>query len=522
MPSWVSLLLRGANAASDIISATRTVMGGINALANPLAGLQSKMLHSITQGLNLSVTDHLTEGLYKIAGVNSPEVVAAEHGLNAFLRGDSVAAEGHFAQLGTALVGTDDNIGAQARFLGVIDSLHRLNDLVDPIRMTAQVLTGNTSRVKQMLNNIQDASNMVKDYRVTIKDGRVQGIYGSHYITLSLANEVMNPRKGVRNADDMRAVLKAYAQLPVVTIHGKQVELEGAYHLTPNQVKVVAEQVAPQARRAMRLLNASDSPHTNEAALDTTVSRLDMVKISDHYYARASERIKTRLQQFAEGKMTRDIFMQQTGADIRRLNFNLQLLSVGGIGNLNNKTMMLISQRSEETMRSLARMIDDIMPAGRQHSADAGSVPYKAEVPGKGMLAHSTLPPDKMRYREEGAAISITPAQLAKMHSAIVGPSYKDAQDSYRDTLGAVNDDPEDVYEVRRLEEGKENCPFCIEWADIPMPVGQLPRIGDGCYNVIYNGGSCYCKMDVPDESELVSFGYRDEQPSESRNIAEG
>lgn len=210
----------------------------------------------------------------------------------------------------------------------------------------------------------------------------------------------------------------------------------------------------------------------------------------------------------ASGRITFAQYRRTMGAEVRRTIIAQTILNIGGAGNLTDSVLAGMHQRIKQSLHSLDDFVDELKQRGKTAPANKPNLPDTDALPGQTVesaltaihandLAGSDISDDS--YASEGI-ITVEDGQTAAKFAT---DATNEGQQAFR-TLVTENAAEYNLMEVRRLEEGIENCPFCIEWADKPMPPGQLPPIGDPrCLGVQYNKGGCHCVMDTADDDEI-------------------
>jgi hypothetical protein len=479
-----------------------------NFIRNPFGALVGQAVNNLLGDSIKDITDQVVSGTLTGLDLDGEHLQAAERVVDSFIAGNSPMFEGAIDQVLNTLDSKDDSgIGARQSLLNLSESLTTLFEAVDTPRNVIKAARGNKDAITKLIGDGKIAQD-IKDFRVPMKDGRIVGIHGKKYLLLSFLNEFLNPRaEGVR--------LEAYYELPTAERDGRTVELKGATTLERSTVENqkigdLIRSVRENARFKKRL----DKKTVGEAG-EEFAARLEMTKLADLETQRVKKRIQDHFVNFKLGIIEAEELRYRVNKDVRKLFFSLELLAVGGLGNLTDAQIEGVHKRSAATMRGLADYLDKTIQNAstkRDLDPDAGTPPAPSRG-SAGFAKYTKNAEDKVfgwtvsGVKSDAVREMFTDTYINKLAERAVGPAYESSQQAYRDLLGAISDSVNEViYEVRRLEDSIENCPFCVEVADDPQPVGVLPPIGDGnCYNIKYNGLFCYCKMDVATDEEINS-----------------
>lgn len=475
---------------------------------NPYSAIAGEAVNKVLGGSIKQFTDDLVDGVLTGLDLNGQDLKMAERAVDAMISGNSPMFESAIDDIINTLDTKDDSgIGARQSLLNLSESLTNLFEAVDTPRQIIKAVRGDQSAITKLIGDGKIAR-QIKDFRVPMKDGRIVGIHGKKYLLLSFLNEFLNPREeGAR--------IEAYYELPIAERNGNVVELKGATTLERGMVEnaKIGEVIAAIQKNA-RYSKKFDKLSVEEASKDLS-ARLNMTKLADLELMRVKSKIQQHAKDFAAGATDAEEFRYRVNRDLRKLFLSLELLAVGGLGNLSEEAITGIHKRSATTMRSLGDYIDktiEAMAQKRGGDPDAGTpVPSSRGAAGFEKFwrdeGNQVFGWKQSDYVSDSVRDMFTDGYVEKLGDRAVGPAFERSQAAYREILGEISDESQEaIYEVRRLEDGVENCPFCIEVADDPQPVGVLPPIGDGnCYNIKYHGGFCYCKMDVATDEEINS-----------------
>lgn len=360
---------------------------------------------------------------------------------------------------------------------------------------------GSTMSISKLLGSLWRGLSL-DSYRPEIVDGRIVGRHSKLYLLLAHLNEYVNPRDGISTAD----AVNAYFRDPVDGATGEALKW---VKLSQAETGTAAPTVA--AATVMRMKKDPEGMRSLAMFADKlkNVDRASFVKIAQEYYARARERMLAATEDLASSRITFGQYRQTMQAEIRRNILAQTILNIGGIGNLTDRILDSVHQRIKQAVQGLDDFIGELKDRGRNKALQGKpDLPDTDALPGQTVesgltstaasrLANVVISEDS--YADEGIITEADQETAGKFATS----ATDEGQAAFR-TLVEENANEYQLLEVRRLEEGIENCEFCIEWADKPMPPGQLPPIGDSrCLGVRYNTGGCHCIMDVATDEEI-------------------
>ncbi len=339
-------------------------------------------------------------------------------------------------------------------------------------------------------------------YRPQIIDGRIVGRHSKLYLLLAHLNEYINPREGISIAD----AVQAYFRDPVDAATGESLKW---VKLSQAQTGAAAPTIAAATVARMRQDPEGMKRLAQFADKLKNVDRATFVKIAQEFYAKARERMMSATEDLASGRITFGQYRRTMMAEIRRNILAQTILNIGGIGNLTDRILDSVHQRIMKAVEGLNDFIDELKSRGKDKALpNKPDLPDTDALPGQGVeSALTSIPASRLAgvdisedsYADEGIITATDQESAGKFATS----ATDEGQAAFR-TLMEDNANEYNLLEVRRLEEGIENCEFCIEWADKPMPPGELPPIGDSrCLGVRFNTGGCHCVMDVATDEEI-------------------
>lgn len=342
----------------------------------------------------------------------------------------------------------------------------------------------------------------LEGYRPEIKEGRIVGKHSKFYLQLAYLNEFLHPR----GADLSAYFREQVDQEGKSTKPGLGSISEGA----ATAVGAIATAVRRRPEEMKRLAEVAEKL--------STVDRAKFVEMAVAYEAQAKARMKQATEDLAAGRISFAGYRRMMVGEIKRNIIAQTILSIGGAGNLTDEILKNMHARLRQDVKGLDDFIEEIKSRGTKSSdlfgAETGTspdlpdLPQTDALPGQSVedaLTNATM--QTLTGSSEFAADGVITTEDMETAGKFSDSGFAGGQENFR-SLVAANANEYNLYEVRRLEAGVNNCPFCIDWADKPMPAGALPPIGDpGCYGVKYNKGGCHCTMDVPSPEEVEESG---------------
>lgn len=350
----------------------------------------------------------------------------------------------------------------------------------------------------------------LEGYRPQITEGRIVGKHSKFYLLLSYLNEFVNPREGGP------VDINAYFRDPIDPetnriIKWLKLESDKTSEAAPLVAGTAAKRVKSDPDYLRKLAQAGDKL--------STVDRAVFLKVAQEYFVEARRRMMSAAEDLAAGRITFKQYRRTMVSEIKRSNLAQVILSIGGVGNLTDTILANVKQGIQRDIQSLDEHIADMQSRGQPMRSimaaepaskfpDVPELPEEDSIPKKTIAsALTSADPEfladvdiNVGYAEEGV-ITVDDIETAGKFSSAAANA---GQQQFSQMVGD-NANEDELWEVRRLEEGVENCSFCITWADKPMPPGQLPAIGEGCLAVIYNKGDCHCVMDTADPEEVAA-----------------
>lgn len=454
-------------------------------LGDPLSGQQGSAADVIAEAAldDIAPTEDNDSSL-------SNFVTEAERNVLATLRADGIKIakqpRGLALVLGTVL-------GRIAEFLPSSNRANRLDD---------------TTIYQKVLGVLQKGLSIEK-YRPEVVNGRIVGKHSKLYMLLSYLNEFINPRQeGV----DMLAYFRNSVDSEGKAIRETALRTDDVGTATPTTLSALAG--------ALKNPNKMKEVLRGIANIGK-VDRAKFLRIADQYLVEARARMRAATEDLAAGRITVRQYRRTMVVEIKRTILAEVILNIGGVGNLTDEVMKGVHQRISQDIRGLDAFIREIKGRGDKEDGlftvegasrpdNRGRAPQvdsdtlatiNSALAGADPVGTASSGIIDDSYVEDG----IMTASDLEAGGDLAEGGYLEGQAAFR-TLLIQNANEYQLLEVRRLEEGIENCDFCIAWADKPMPPGQLPAVGDpGCLGVKYNTGGCHCKMDTVSEDEAES-----------------
>lgn len=343
--------------------------------------------------------------------------------------------------------------------------------------------------------------------RPKIIEGRIVGKYSKTYLMLAFLSEFLKPREGIDLSAYFRNPIDPQTLKVITGIHLSEADVGIA---APLSAGVLVQKIRTEPEYFERV--ATGLQNVGE------VDRARFQTAAQDYILKARARMRGVTEDLAAGRITFRGYRQAMIGEIKRVVLAEVILGIGGVGNLTDEVLDNVHQRIRQDIRALDHFIEDLKMRGRENddlfSSDSAiiiepipnteleSIPTQTLESAVTNLAATDFTTNYVADDSYAGVGSITGEDF-ETAGKFSEAAYEAGQEAFR-TILADNANENNLFEVRRLDQGSDNCEFCISWADKPMPPGELPPIGDpGCLGVRYGTAPCHCTMDTATQEEI-------------------